>query len=117
MSAPGRIYAAILRATGVIAIVGAASLVLWRGVSLRDFVIVALMVPTSWVRINQEPKGYVTLAPLVVFTGFLLGDAAVALFVAGVSPLVGAAGSGRQQSANSLEEAGGEGIAALVGIV
>ncbi len=117
MSAPGRIYAAILRVTGVIAIGGAASLVLWRGVSLQDFVIVALMVPTSWVRINLEPKGYVTLAPLVVFTGFLLGDTAVALFVAGVSPLVGAAVSGRLQWANSLGEAGGEAIAAFVGII
>jgi putative nucleotidyltransferase with HDIG domain len=75
------------------------------------------MVPTSWVRINFEPKGYVTLAPLVVFTGFLLADTAVALLVAGVSPLVGAAASGRQQWANSLGEAGGEAIAAFVGIV
>ena len=116
MSAPGRIYAAMLRATGVIAIVGAASLVLWRGVSVQDFVIVALMVPTSWVRINLEPRGYVTLTPLVVFTAFLLGDAPVSVFVAGVSPLVGAAASGRQQWANSLGEAGGEAIAVLVGI-
>ena len=117
MNAPGRIYATILRATGVIAIVGATSVVLWRGVSLRDFVIVALIVPTSWVRINFEPKGYVTLASLVVFTGFLLADTAVALFIAGVSPLVGAAASGRQQWANSLGEGGGEAIAAFVGIV
>jgi len=117
LSASGRIYAAILRATGSFAIVGAASLVLWRGVTLQDFVIVALMVPTTWVRINLEPKGYVTLAPLVVFTGFLLGDTAVALFVAAVSPLVGAAASGRQQWTNSLGEAGGEAIAALAGIV
>jgi HD domain-containing protein len=123
MSAPGRIYAATLRAVGVIAIVGAASLVVWglahsggREEFLRDFVIVALMIPTSWVRINLEPKGYVTLAPLVMFTGFLLADTAVALFVAGVSPLVSAASSGRQQWANSLGEAGGEAIAALVGI-
>jgi len=117
LSASGRIYAAILRATGSFAIVGAASLVLWRGVTLQDFVIVALMVPTTWVRINLEPKGYVTLAPLVVFTGFLLADTAVALFVAAVSPLVGAAASGRQQWTNSLGEAGGEAIAALAGIV
>jgi len=117
LSASGRIYAAILRATGSFAIVGAASLVLWRGVTLQDFVIVALMVPTTWVRINLEPKGYVTLAPLMVFTGFLLGDTAVALFVAAVSPLVGAAASGRQQWTNSLGEAGGEAIAALAGIV
>lgn len=75
------------------------------------------MVPTTWVRINLEPKGYVTLAPLVVFTGFLLADTAVALFVAAVSPLVGAAASGRQQWTNSLGEAGGEAIAALAGIV
>jgi putative nucleotidyltransferase with HDIG domain len=117
MSASGRIYAAILRAVGAIAILGAASVTLWRGVSVRDFVIVALMVPTSWVRINLEPKGYITLAPLVIFTAFLLGDTTVALFVAGASPLVGASASGRQQWANSLGEAGGEAIAALVGIV
>src|SRR5574337_525896 len=112
----GRIFPTVLRATGVIAILGAAALVLWRGISPQGLLIIGLTIPAAWVRINLEPIGYVTLAPLMIFTGLLLTDVSVPLFVAGVSPLVGGLVSGQPQGIRSLEEAGGEVIAVLAGL-
>lgn len=116
MSMINRLYSAVMRGIGTIVILGAASLFLWRGVSLQDLLIIGLIFPTAWMRINLEPKGYVTLAPLLVFTGLLLTDALVPVFVAAISPVVGALVSKRPDWARSLEEAGAEAVAILVGI-
>jgi putative nucleotidyltransferase with HDIG domain len=112
-----RILPRVLRATGAIAILGAAALVLWRGISLQGLLIIGLTIPAAWVRIDLEPMGYVTLAPLMIFTGFLLTDASIPLFIAGVAPLVGGLVSGQPPGVRSLEEAGGEAIAVLAGLV
>ncbi|OLC28657.1 MAG: hypothetical protein AUH31_08595 [Armatimonadetes bacterium 13_1_40CM_64_14] len=117
MNLLGRIFLTVLRATGVIAILGAAALVLWRGMSLLGLLIIGLTIPAAWLRINLEPMGYVTLAPMMIFTGLLLTDASVPLFVAGVSPLVGGLVSGQPDWIRSLEEAGGETIAVLAGLL
>lgn len=112
-----RILRAVLQAIGTIAVLGAAALVLSRGVSLRDLLIIGLALPTAWVRINLDPDGYVTLAPLAMFTGLLLADPFVAVFVAASSPLVSALGSGQRHWARSLGETGEEAIAMLSGIL
>lgn len=117
MNLIGRILPRVLRATGAIAILGAAALVLWRGISLQGLLIIGLTIPAAWVRIDLEPMGYVTLAPLMIFTGFLLTDASIPLFVAGVSPLVGGLVSGQPNWVGSLEEAGGEVIAVFAGLL
>jgi putative nucleotidyltransferase with HDIG domain len=116
MNLLARIYPAVLRAIGAIALLGAAALVLRRGMSLQDLLIIGLIVPTAWVRINLEPKGYVTLAPLVIFTGLLLTDVSVPIFAAAIAPFVGAVASGQRHWTRSLEESGGEIIATLTGI-
>jgi putative nucleotidyltransferase with HDIG domain len=102
---------------GVTTAAGAAALLLRHGVSLNDVVIMGLVVPTTWVRINLEPKGYVTLAPLVIFTGMLLGSGPMPVLVSAISPLVGTFLTGQRDWVISIEEAGGEAIAALAGIV
>ncbi len=112
-----RIFPTVLRAIGASAILGAAALVLWRGISLPGLLIMGLTIPAAWVRIDLEPMGYVTLAPLMIFTGLLLADVSVPLFVAGISPLVGGLVSGRPHWVRSLEEAGGETIAVLCGLL
>src|SRR3989441_4923017 len=117
MNLLGRIFLTVLRATGVIAILGAAALVLWRGMSLLGLLIIGLTIRAAWLRINLEPMGYVTLAPMMIFTGLLLTDASVPLFVAGVSPLVGGLVSGQPDWIRSLEEAGGETTAVLAGLL
>jgi len=88
-----------------------------RGISLQDLLLIGLVIPTGWLRINLEPKGYVTLAPLVVFTAFLLASPFIAVLTAAVSPLVGSLISRQRRWVRSLEEGGGEGIAALAGVV
>jgi putative nucleotidyltransferase with HDIG domain len=113
----GRIFPTVLRATGVLVILGAGTLVLWRGVSLLGLLILGLSIPAAWVRVNLEPMGYVTLAPMVIFTGLLLTDVSLPLLVAAVSPLVGGLVSGQPRWDRSLEEAGGEAIAVFVGIL
>ena len=117
MNLLGRTFPTALRAIGAIAILGAAALVLWRGMSLQGLLIIGLTIPAAWVRIDLEPMGYVTLAPMMIFTGLLLTDASVPLFVAGVSPLVGGLVSGEAHWDRSLEEAGGEAIAVLAGVL
>ncbi len=112
-----RIFPTVLRATGAIAILGTAALVLWRGMSLLGLLIVGLSIPAAWVRIDLEPIGYVTLAPLMIFTGLLLTDTSVPLFVAGISPVVGGFISGQLHWDRSLEETGGEVIAVLAGLL
>jgi putative nucleotidyltransferase with HDIG domain len=52
-----------------------------------------------------------------MFSALLLADTPVAVFAAAVSPLVSALASGQRRWALSLEEAGGEAIAMLGGIV
>lgn len=117
MSIFGRFYQAILRAIGVTTALGAAALVLWRGVALNDALIIGLVVPTSWVRINLEPKGYVTLAPLVIFTGLLLTNSPTPVLVSAISPLVGTLVTEKRDWVSSFQEAGGEAIAVLAGVV
>jgi putative nucleotidyltransferase with HDIG domain len=113
-----RIYPRALRAAGAIGVVLGASALAARGrMSLQDLLVIGLVIPTSWIRINLEPKGYVTLAPLAMFTGFLLADSSVAVFVAAVSPFVGTLVLNQRQWARSLEEAGGETTAVLVGVL
>lgn len=117
MSIFGRFYQAILRAIGVTTALGAAALLLWRGVALSDALIIGLVVPTSWVRINLEPKGYVTLAPLVIFTGLLLTNSPTPVLVSAISPLVGTLVTEKRDWVSSFQEAGGEAIAVLAGVV
>jgi len=116
MTILGRTYQVVLRAIGVITILGAATLMIWHGVSLNDALIIGLVVPTTWVRINLEPKGYVTLAPLAVFTGLLLASGPIPVLISAISPLVGNLVTGQRDWVSSLQEAGGEAIAALSGI-
>jgi|SRR2546425_1332806 putative nucleotidyltransferase with HDIG domain len=117
MSIFGRFYQAILRAIGVTTALGAAALVLWRGVALSDALIIGLVVPTSWLRINLEPKGYVTLAPLAIFTGLLLTNSPTPVLVSAISPLVGTLVTEKRDWVSSFQEAGGEAIAVLAGVV
>ena len=113
----GRILPPVLRATGAIAILSAATLVLWRGVSLLGLLILGLSIPAAWVRVNLEPMGYVTLAPMMIFTGLMLADISLPLLVAGVSPLMGGLVSRQPHWDRSLGEAGGEAIAVIAGIL
>lgn len=117
MKSFGRIYLGLLRAAGAAAILGSLTLVFWRGMSIQNLLILGLVVPASWLRINLEPKGYVTLVPIVMFTAFLLADPYVAILVAAAAPLIGALLLRQRRWGSSLEEAGGEGIAALTSVV
>jgi putative nucleotidyltransferase with HDIG domain len=116
MNVLGRVLPVVLRAIGGIAVLSAAALVFWRGVSLQDLLIIGLVLPTAWIRINLDPEGYVTLAPLAIFIGLLLADPSVAIFVAAVSPLVSAVTSRQRYWARSFEEAGEEAVAMLAGV-
>lgn len=112
-----RIYPGFLRAAGAAVVLGSAILAFWHGITPQDLLLLGLVVPAAWLRINLEPEGYVTLAPLVVFTAFLLGNPSMAILVAALSPLISALISRQRRWASSLEEGGGEGIAALAGVV
>ncbi len=112
-----RIYPGFLGAAGAAAVLGSAAMVFWHGITNQDLLLMGLVVPAAWLRIDLEPKGYVTLAPLVIFTAFLLANPTIAIFAASASPLIGALVSRQRRWAISLGEAGGEGIAALLGLV
>ncbi len=112
-----RIYPELLRAAGAVTALVSIAVLFRQGITFQGMLILGLIVPATWLRINLEPTGYVTLAPLVTFTAFLLANPSMAIFAATVSPLIGALVSRQRRWASSLEEAGGEGIAALSGVV
>lgn len=115
MNLLGRLLRATFQIVGAIVLLSTAALVIRRGVSLQDLLIVGLVLPTAWVRINLEPKGYFTLAPLAIFPALLLADTPLALFIAALSPPMSGLVSG-QWRWESLEEAGAESAALLAGI-
>jgi len=112
-----RAYPVFLRAVGVVAAVASVALMVRQGLTFQGLLILGLVVPAAWLRINIEPAGYVTLAPLVVFVSFLLADPLVAVVAATASPLIGPLVSRQRQWANAWKEAGGEGIAVVAGVI
>src|SRR2546427_13175347 len=86
---------------------GAAALM---GIVSRDILLLALAIPVAWLRINIEPAGHLTLAPVVVITALVLAPPHVAFAIAAVSAIISGVLFARMPLARALEDAGEEAI-------
>jgi putative nucleotidyltransferase with HDIG domain len=103
----GQIFGLLLVSLG--AGIAATSLVkVINGATPLDLGIMALALLTGWIRIRVEPSGSVSLAPLVLFVGLLIGRSWASLLGVSVSVLLTARAIGRASWRNSLVEMGEE---------
>src|SRR2546425_11714474 len=93
--------AVLVYATGAAALMGIVS---------RDILLLALAIPVAWLRVNLEPAGHLTLAPVVVITALVLAPPHVAFAVAAMSAIISGVLFARMPPAQALEDAGEEAI-------
>lgn len=88
-----------------------------RSLTVRDFLLIGLALPTTWLRIKLEPSGYITLAPVVVITALALApphvSIIVAVFAAGMSALI----FGQRGLLQALEDAGEETLPVILALI
>src|SRR2546427_13233857 len=93
--------AVLVYATGAAALMGIVS---------RDILLLALAIPVAWLRINLEPAGHLTLAPVAVITALVLAPPHVAFAIAALSGIISGVLFGRMPVTQALEEPGGAAI-------
>src|SRR5207245_823893 len=76
------------------------------GVAGRNLLLLTLVLPTAWLRVNLEPAGHLTLAPAVVITARVLARPSVSVAVAACSAIVSAVLFARMPLKRALEDAG-----------
>src|SRR5437667_5568852 len=76
------------------------------GVAGRNLLLLTLVLPTAWLRVNLEPAGHLTLAPAVVITALVLAPPYVSVAVAAFSAIVSAVLFARMPLKRALEDAG-----------
>src|SRR5438876_5004809 len=84
-------------------VAGAAAVV---GVAGRNLLLLTLVLPAAWLRVNLEPAGHLTLAPAVVITALVLAPPYVSVAVAAFSAIVSAVLFARMPLKRALEDAG-----------
>src|SRR5207247_6451037 len=99
--------AALVYATGAAALTGVVG---------RDILLLALIVPAAWLRVNLEPAGHLTLAPAVVITALVLAPPYVSVAVAAFSAIVSAVLFARMPLKRALEDAGEDTITIVLAL-
>jgi len=93
--------------------IGAAALA---GVASRDILLLALAFPVAWLRVNLEPAGHLTLAPVVVITALVLAPPYVSFAVAAMSAIISGVLFARMPLIRALEDAGEETIPVVIAV-
>src|SRR2546425_10096745 len=105
-----RYFSFALSLVGGVVLVYAISAAALTGVASRDILLLALAFPVAWLRVNLEPAGHLTLAPVVVITALVLASPYVAFAIAAVSAIISGVLLARMPLAQALEDAGEEAI-------
>src|SRR5437879_3680493 len=100
--------AALVYATGAAALTGVVG---------RDILLLALIVPAAWLRVNLEPAGHLTLAPAVVITALILAPPYLPVAIAALSAIVSALLFARMPLTRALEDAGEETIPVVLALL
>src|SRR2546426_5587180 len=93
---------------------GAAALT---GVVGRDILLLALILPAAWLRVNLEPAGHLTLAPAVVITAMILTPPYLPVVIAALSAILSAVLFARMSLTRALEDAGEETIPVVLALL
>ena len=93
---------------------GAAALT---GVVGRDILLLALILPAAWLRVNLEPTGHLTLAPAVVITAMILTPPYLPVVIAALSAILSAVLFARMSLTRALEDAGEETIPVVLALL
>src|SRR2546425_5371091 len=111
-----RYLSLILSLFGGAVLVYATGMAALRGVASRDILLLGLAFPAAWLRINLEPAGHLTLAPVVVITALVLAPPHVSFAIAGMSAIISGALFARVPLKQSLEDAGEETIPVVLAL-
>lgn len=110
---PRSVFRLLLVGVALISFPVAVFSVISRGISWGALILLALVVPTSWLRLRLEPGTHLTLAPMLVFSTLVLSYPSVAVLVAILAGFVGSKVFARGPWRVALEEAGEDAIASL----
>lgn len=110
-------YVAVMAPVGAFLLVAAPILVAPHVVDLRLATFLTLAIAAGWVRVNYEPSGRHTLAPVLVFASFFIIRGYAPVLIAAVASLVSGAFFTRRSGAEALAEVAEESIPALVMVV
>ncbi len=86
------------------------------GVASRDILLLALAFPVAWLRVNLEPAGHLTLAPVVVITALVLAPPYVSFAIAATSAIISGVLFARMPLTRALEDAGEETIPVVIAV-
>src|SRR3989441_694173 len=112
-----RYLSLILSLFGGAVLVYATGAAVLRGVASRDILLLGLAFPVAWLRINLEPAGHLTLAPVVVITALVVAPPYVSLAIAAVSAIISGVLFARKPLTRALQEAGEETIPLVLVLV
>src|SRR5881396_680332 len=87
------------------------------GVAGRNLLLLTLVLPAAWLRVNLEPAGHLTLAPAVVITALVLAPPYLPVAIAALSAIVSALLFARMPLTRALEDAGEETIPVVLALL
>src|SRR5205809_5889186 len=102
---------------GSAAMIYAAPAAVLIGVDSRDVLLLALILPAAWLRVDLEPAGYLTLSPAVVVAALVLAPPYVPVAIAALSAIVIAVLFAHEPLTQALEDAGEETIPVVLALV
>src|SRR2546425_4703373 len=111
-----RYFSFALSLVGGVVLVYAISAAALTGVASRDILLLALALPVAWLRVNLEPAGRLTLAPVVVITALVLAPPYVSFAVAAMSAIISGVLFARMPLIRALEDAGEETIPVVIAV-
>src|SRR3989442_12272374 len=111
-----RYLSLILSLFGGAVLVYATGAAVLRGVASRDILLLALAFPVAWLRVNLEPAGHLTLAPVFVITALVLAPPYVSFAVAALSAIISGVLFARMPLIRALEDAGEEPIPVAISV-
>ena len=102
---------------GSAAMIYAAPAAVLLGVDSRDVLLLALILPAAWLRVDLEPAGHLTLSPAVVVAALVLAPPYVPVAIAALSAIVSAVLFAHEPLTQALEDAGEETIPVVLALV
>lgn len=107
----------VLGLFGAVALVGAGIMTIMRDITPGVLILVGLALPVAWLRINLEPAGYITLAPVVVATSLALAPPHVPVLVSSLSAVTSGGLFAHQRVSDILADVGGEVVPVILALI
>lgn len=114
MTRPSLRYFAIMAPVGAFLLLALLVVVGPRATDLRIFLFLTLAVAAGWVRVNYEPSGRHSLAPVLVFASCLIIQGYAPALIAALAALISGAVFARKRWSETLTEVTEESVPALI---